>query len=260
MFCKFFSEFFVVRRKFCGNVQFETLCESDMMSRILFMSFVLIPQIFCGSLKTSPNVDSQINSWESQLRKDQQELKLKVSNILNETVTTRNLLTGNETFVISESLEKSLREIGETLEVSTTNLKDINSPDCAKVKNAISKIEANMLSYSNIIQFTNVSKVNITRCKEDVNTDYFENFMFLSDEQASSVLQLIANIEKFLIDVNVFIASFKQKSIQIANILYELKIQKQKQCKDLIEKEVQKYIMKMSKKSTTRNVQQNCDE
>lgn len=238
-----------------------------MMSKIiLFTSFVLISQIFCGSLKKSSSYETQIKSLESQLMKDQQEFRLKALKIINETRTTRNMLRGNETFdVLVENLNElkdMLKKSRNFTRVKEINLEDIDSSDCKKLKIVITKIEFNILNCALIIESTNASQSGISQSREDVSIEYFSNFLFFDDEGISCLLRLLANVEKFLSDLNNFVLNFKSSSIQIANILYELKLTRQNECKEIIQDEAQKLlkrsILKMYKKQpTTKSNNQN---
>lgn len=228
---------------------------------ILFINFILIPQFFCENLKESSSYESQINSLESQLRKDQQDFKLKVSQILNETRTTRNMFRGNETF---DALVDNLNELKDNLkksrnftETKAINLEDINSSDCKKLKVVITKIELNVMKCALTIETTNSSQVGISQSREDINIEYFSNLLFLDDERMSNLIELLANVEKFLNDLNVFVVNFSSYSKKFANILYDLKLSRHNECKDIIENEALKSLKqnmsKMFIKPTTKS-------
>lgn len=222
-----------------------------MLSRFQFLTFILLisaPQILCGRSKESTTLEAEINRLESGLTKDQQEFKMETKKIIQETGTTLNLLVDDVTFKVLVETLMIIRNFSMKLiditDVSPTQLEDTNSSDCDLVKSVIKIVEKNVENYLSIIRITNSIKIDLFYAKEELNSEYFLNYMLMNESQDASIVKLTGSVEKFLKLIDFFVSNFQTNSLHIANYLFKLKIKKAKRCRNIIEDDTAVEIIK----------------
>lgn len=213
-----------------------------MLSRFQVLSLILListPKTLCKSLKMSAALEVEINRLESQLIKNQQEFKMDTKKVIQETDTTMNLFADDTAFkVLFDALmlmKNSLIKMKDIVEVSKTQLEGVNSTNCSVVKDAIKRIEENINNYLQIMKMINSTKIDLFYAKEDLSNEYFLNYMLMSDVQEKSMVGLAGSIEQFLKLTEVFVSNFQTNSLQIAGVLFKLKIKEGKRCPNIIE-------------------------
>lgn len=233
--------------------------QHTIMSRFQVWSLILLifaaQQIYCKSLKMSATLEGDINRLERQLSSDEQEFKRKTEELIEEADMATQLFADDASFkVLIDDLNNFSREltrIRSIAEVTVTAMECIYSSDCNDVKGIIRTIERNVESYLNIIEATKSIKVDIFYAKEELSSEYFLNFMLMSDAQEKSIVQLTGNVEQYLKVIDFFVGNFQGNSLKIASNLFKLKVREDKRCPNIVEDEYYLQIVKTYKKSSS---------
>lgn len=203
----------------------------------------------------SATLEGDINRLERQLSSDEQEFKRKTEELIEEADMATQLFADDASFkVLIDDLNNFSREltrIRSIAEVTVTAMECIYSSDCNDVKGIIRTIERNVESYLNIIEATKSIKVDIFYAKEELSSEYFLNFMLMSDAQEKSIVQLTGNVEQYLKVIDFFVENFQGNSLKIASNLFKLKLREDKRCPDIVEDEYYLQIVKTYKKSSS---------
>lgn len=212
-------------------------------------------QICCKSLKMSETLEGEINRLEGQLSSDEQEFKRKTEELIEEADIAAHLFAEDASFKVLiddlSNLSRELTRIKSIAGITVTAMECIYSSDCSEVKGIIRTIERNVESYLKIIEATKSIKIDVFYAKEELSSEYFLNFMLMSDAQEKSIVQLTGNIEQYLKVIDFFVENFQGNSLKIASSLFTLKVREDKRCPNIVEDDYYLQIVKNYKKSSS---------
>lgn len=178
--------------------------------------------------------DILVDQIEQEVISEQTHFDDQVSKALSKTKATQKLLSDDSQVKKLNSHFKEivsiLNKLVKTKDFTLSNFASLNKVGCKKIKKIVSRLEDQVDLCLKLINSVDRYNVSLDTQVANLKIEYSVSFIQFSKSTANKVLKNISELEKLVVVITEFSSHLYAAGIQIANVLYDIKVVKFRDC------------------------------